>query len=84
MMGRTGAAGREWQGFELSPRYSAKMWTTFGGYQAPREGEVYDAIGRAGAKAVVAEETPPSGALADWQRLGDTNYYVHFLAPRTD
>jgi len=46
--------------------------------------EVYDAIGRAGAKAVVAEEIPPSGALADWQRLGDTNYYVHFLAPRTD
>jgi hypothetical protein len=43
--------------------------------------EVYDAFARAGAKAVVAEETPPPGGIADWQRLGDTHYYVHFLAP---
>ena len=43
--------------------------------------EVYDAFARARAKAVVAEETPPSGDLADWQRLGDTHYYVHLLAP---
>ena len=42
--------------------------------------EVYDAFARAGAKAVVAEETPPPGGFADWQRLGDTHYYVHFLA----
>ena len=42
--------------------------------------EVYDAFARAGAKAVVAEETPPPGMFADWQRLGDTHYYVHFLA----
>jgi hypothetical protein len=49
---------------------------------SPREkAEVYDAFARAGAKAVVAEETPPSGGFADWQRLGDTHYYVHFLAP---
>jgi len=43
--------------------------------------EVYDAFARAGAKAVVAEDRPPSGRFADWQRLGDTHYYVHFLAP---
>jgi 4-amino-4-deoxy-L-arabinose transferase-like glycosyltransferase len=43
--------------------------------------EVYDAFARAGAKAVVAEETPPRGEFADWQRLGDTRYYVHFLLP---
>ena len=42
--------------------------------------EVYDAFARGGAKAVVAEQTPPSNGLADWQRLGDTHYYVHFLA----
>jgi hypothetical protein len=42
--------------------------------------EVYDAFARAGAKAVVAEETPPPGGFGDWQRLGDTHYYVHFLA----
>jgi hypothetical protein len=41
--------------------------------------EVYDAFAKAGAKAVVAEETPPPGTFADWQRLGDTHYYVHFL-----
>ena len=43
--------------------------------------EVYDALARAGAKAVVAEETPPPDEFADWQKLGDTHYYVHFLAP---
>jgi hypothetical protein len=42
--------------------------------------DVYDAFARAGAKAVVAEETPPPGEIADWQRLGDTLYYVHFLS----
>jgi hypothetical protein len=43
--------------------------------------EVYNAFARGGAKAVVAEEAPPSGGFEDWQRLGDTQYYVHFLAP---
>jgi hypothetical protein len=48
----------------------------------PREkAEVYDAFARFGAKAIVAEETPPSVGFADWQRLGDTHYYVHLLAP---
>jgi hypothetical protein len=47
------------------------------------KGQVYDAFVRAGAKAVVAEKTPPSGEFADWQRLGDTHYYVHFLAMST-
>jgi hypothetical protein len=30
--------------------------------------------------AVITEETPPSEGFADWQRVGDTLYYVHFLA----
>ena len=42
--------------------------------------DVYDAFVRSGAKAVVAEKIPPSDAFADWQRLGDTDYYVHFLS----
>jgi len=42
--------------------------------------EVYNAFAKWGAKAVVAEQTPPSDGLADWQRLGDTHYYVHLLA----
>ena len=41
---------------------------------------VYDAFARAGAKAVVAEQTLPSDRFPDWERLGDTHYYVHFLA----
>jgi hypothetical protein len=42
--------------------------------------EIYDAFARAGARAAVAEQTPPLSELADWQSLGDTGYYVHFLA----
>jgi hypothetical protein len=48
--------------------------------QDPRvQSEVFDAFRRAGAKAVVAKNAMPFGALADWKRLGDTHYYVHFL-----
>lgn len=43
--------------------------------------EVYDAFARAGAKAVVAEKTTPSAGFAEWQRLGNTDYFVHFLSP---
>jgi hypothetical protein len=42
--------------------------------------EVYGAFASFGAKAIVAEETPPATGLADWQRLGNTHYYVHLLA----
>jgi hypothetical protein len=41
--------------------------------------EVYAAFSRAGAAAVVSEEPPPSGKEDGWQRLGDTDYYVHIL-----
>jgi hypothetical protein len=41
---------------------------------------VYDAFVRAGAKAVVTEETPPEVGFADWHRVGNTRYFVHFLA----
>ena len=43
--------------------------------------EIYDAFMRAGARAVVAEQTPPAGSLSGWQRLGNTDYYVHILPP---
>ncbi|MGB7437592.1 MAG: hypothetical protein WBW49_19415 [Candidatus Acidiferrum sp.] len=56
------------------------FWHADPGVQA----QVYDAFARAGAKAVVAEETPPSGESAGWQRLGSTQYYVHFLTPSTN
>ncbi len=47
----------------------------------PREkAEVYDAFAKAGAMAVVTDKAPPPDGFADWQRVGDTKYYVHFLA----
>ncbi|MDR3573743.1 MAG: hypothetical protein P4L50_07775, partial [Anaerolineaceae bacterium] len=45
---------------------------------------VYDAIAKSGAKAIVTEETVPSIGFADWQRIGDTPYHVHFLHPSTN
>lgn len=44
--------------------------------------QIFDAFASTGAKAVVAEKTVPSGVSGDWQRLGDTDYYLHFL-PRS-
>jgi len=46
------------------------------------QSEVYDAFVRAGAKAVVAEKTTPSGDTRDWQRLGNTDYYVYILSQK--
>jgi hypothetical protein len=43
--------------------------------------KVYGAFIQAGAKAVVAEQVPPSDRLSDWQRLGTTDYFVHILGP---
>jgi hypothetical protein len=45
------------------------------------QAEVFDAFMRAGAEAVVAEQTPPPDKLSDWRRLGNTDYYVHILTP---
>ena len=49
---------------------------------APRvKMRVYDAFAGAGAKAVITAEIPPSSGFGDWQQVGDTHYYVHFLTP---
>ncbi|HEX8814384.1 MAG TPA: hypothetical protein VF753_02690 [Terriglobales bacterium] len=46
---------------------------------ATTRGGIYDAFARTGARAVIAEDTPPPSALAEWQQLGNSHYYVHFL-----
>lgn len=43
--------------------------------------EVYDAFARAGAKAVITDEIPPLAGFGDWQKMGDTRYCLHLLAP---
>jgi hypothetical protein len=66
---------------QIPPEYADDFWQV----SAPRvKAEVYDAFARAGAMAVVAEEAPPSEGFADWQRVGGTRYYVHFLSSPKD
>ena len=55
----------------------ADFWRADPGVKA----DVYDAFAKAGANAVIAEQTPPPDEAAEWQRLGDSHYYVHFVAP---
>lgn len=46
----------------------------------PREkAGVYDAFQKTGAVAVVTAEILPASGFADWQRVGDSKYYLHFL-----
>lgn len=62
---------------QIPPEDANDFWHAPG----PRaKSEVYDAFARTGAEAVVTEETPPSVGFADWQKVGDTQYYVHILA----
>jgi len=67
---------------QIPPEDANDFWRA----SAPRtKAEVYDAFVRAGARAVVTEETPPDVGFADWQRVGNTRYFVHFLAqPRSE
>ena len=41
--------------------------------------KVFEAFGKTGAKVVVADRMPLPNWSADWQRVGNTSYYVHFL-----
>jgi hypothetical protein len=66
---------------QVPPEDASDLWRA----SDPRvKAEVYDAFARAGAMAVVAEEAPPSEGFADWQRVGGTRYYVHFLSSPKD
>jgi len=65
---------------QIPPEEAVEFWRA----SDPRaKAEVYDAFAKAGARAVVTEETPPSEGFADWQRVGETQYFVHFLALST-
>ena len=43
------------------------------------KGELINAFEHAGVKAVVAEKPPVGADLTGWQRIRDTDYYVHLL-----
>jgi hypothetical protein len=61
---------------QMLPEDSNDFWLA----PDPKQKEqVYKAFSRDGAKAVVTDEQLPSAGFADWQRLGDTPYYVHVL-----
>jgi len=42
--------------------------------------QVFQAFAKTGAKAVVADRMPLPNWSADWQQIGDTQYFIHFLA----
>jgi hypothetical protein len=61
---------------QILPDDASDFWQT---PDPQAKDEVYAAFSRAGAKAIVSDETPPSVGFADWQKAGDSSYYVHFL-----
>jgi len=65
---------------QIIPENADDFWQM---QNSQKEDEVYEAFAKTGAKAVVTEETPPPGELANWQRVGGTKYYVHFLVAPT-
>lgn len=42
--------------------------------------QVFEAIARTGAKVLVADRRPTPKWSADWQQIGNTPFYVHFLS----
>lgn len=66
---------------QIPPEEADNFWRL----SDPRsKSEVDDAVTRAGVVAIVAGKVPTSGMSADWQPVGDTPYYIHFLiSPRS-
>ena len=60
---------------ELPLGEDATFWS---GDRATQE-RVFAAFAGTGSRVVVAKDPPPDIALKDWHRLGDTDYYAHFL-----
>jgi len=52
----------------------------FWALDAAGKSTVFSSMSGAGAKVVVTENVPPEDR-ADWQRIGDTTFYFHALAP---
>ncbi len=61
---------------QIIPEDADGFWRADSGTRA----DVFAAMARTGAKAVVTESAPPSAAAANWQWTGVEHYYVHFLA----
>lgn len=62
--------------------WSADPVETFGWAADPQvKAQVFQAFAKAGAKVVVADRMPRPKWPEDWQRIGNTTYYVHFLTP---
>jgi 4-amino-4-deoxy-L-arabinose transferase-like glycosyltransferase len=60
-----------------TPDYGKESFWWAGDAQA--KAQVFQAFATTGAKAVVADRMPFPNWSADWQRIGNTSYYVHFL-----
>lgn len=60
-----------------TPDYSKESFWWAGDPQA--KAQVFQAFAKTGAKAVVADRMPFPNWSADWQRVGNTSYFVHSL-----
>ena len=46
---------------------------------AATKSRVIEAFSQTGAKAIIADRTPPGDSLAGWHRIGNTDHYIYFL-----
>jgi len=62
---------------EITGWDAPSFWTS----PAPIQSQVFACFASTGAKIVVTDQEPPLGAGEGWQRIGQTNYFVHELGP---
>jgi len=60
---------------EIPQESAAEFWTA----DAPTKSKVFKTFRKTGAIAVVTSLVPYNTSLSGWQRLADTDYYVHML-----
>ncbi len=62
---------------EVPPSDADEFWATTPSVRT----DIFDALAKTGAKAIIASEKPPGATGAAWQRLGATDNYAHLLRP---
>ncbi|HWA94572.1 MAG TPA: hypothetical protein VG844_08205 [Terracidiphilus sp.] len=62
---------------QISPTDANEFWLA----DSKQQSEVYDAVAKAGAIAIVTDAVPDTKRSPDWIRLGNTRSYIRFIGP---
>jgi hypothetical protein len=64
---------------EISDEYPRAFWPA----SRDKQTQIYERLAATGARALISHSVPSWASSSDWQEIGDTTMYVHFLDGRS-